>query len=353
MVKTSMFVTAKQVAKNIENGTFKFDNVIQRALVWDKRRKSDLIHSLVEDFPVPGFYAKKITKTDEDGKTRTVFDFLDGKQRTNAISGYISGDYSLLGIKKVHYEDGLIDINGKYFDELPEELREKILDYSFFMYCFEDITDEEVVTMYLKLNNGKQLSPRDRNTANCKDIIRVTEIGKHELFSYILTPSAINNRKQIPLVLKTWVMLFDKANAAFTSSIFNNVMATVVISHEEEAVINSVYDKAVSIFENISNFYEKSVYTKVKKKMSAETHLISIIPYIKEAIDKGIYDDDLADFFVEMFTGTQNEDGTITIISDEYRLASTNGSARASQIQIRDAEIRKVWDKWLRDKINK
>ena len=101
-----------------------------------------------------------------------------------------------------------------------------------------------------------------------------------------------------------------------------------------------VYEKIIRVFENIEQFYDAPVYKKVKRKMSAETHLITAVPYVKEAIDKGVYDDDLADFFVSIY----RED---PIISEEYKLASTNGSARASNIQIRDAEFRKAWDTFL------
>ena len=71
--KANITWTIKQIARMNELGKFRFDNVYQRSLVWEKMRKSGLIHSLIEGYPVPPLYARRV-----DGKT---YDFLDGKQR--------------------------------------------------------------------------------------------------------------------------------------------------------------------------------------------------------------------------------------------------------------------------------
>ena len=57
--KANITWSCKQIAKMAGNGTFTFDNIIQRSYVWEQKRKSNLIHSLIEGFPVPPFYEKK------------------------------------------------------------------------------------------------------------------------------------------------------------------------------------------------------------------------------------------------------------------------------------------------------
>jgi uncharacterized protein with ParB-like and HNH nuclease domain len=68
---------AKQLTKMIERGTINFDNAVQRGYVWDNNRKSLLIHSMIEGYPIPAFYAAK----NDNG-----YDMLDGKQRLNTIA---------------------------------------------------------------------------------------------------------------------------------------------------------------------------------------------------------------------------------------------------------------------------
>ena len=45
--KANITWSCKQIAKMAGNGTFSFDNIIQRSYVWEQTRKSNLIHSLM------------------------------------------------------------------------------------------------------------------------------------------------------------------------------------------------------------------------------------------------------------------------------------------------------------------
>lgn len=153
--KANITWTIKQIAKMNGLGRFKFDNVYQRSLVWEQMRKSGLIHSLIEGFPVPPLYARRV-----DGK---IYDFLDGKQRLNTVCEFLNNEFSLVGISDVELDDGsFVDINGMKFEDLPEELQDRVKDYNFVIYYYEDITDEQVRVLFCKLNNGKPLSAKEK-----------------------------------------------------------------------------------------------------------------------------------------------------------------------------------------------
>ena len=103
---------ARQLAKMAQNGTVSFDNAVQRGYVWDNKRKSLLIHSMLIGYPIPPFYA---------AKNENRYDMLDGKQRTNAISDFINGKFELTDVPEVEVEneDGstdMVDINTLHFD---------------------------------------------------------------------------------------------------------------------------------------------------------------------------------------------------------------------------------------------
>ena len=50
---------ARQLVKMCMNGSITFDNAIQRGYVWDLKRKSLLIESMIIGYPIPAFYARR------------------------------------------------------------------------------------------------------------------------------------------------------------------------------------------------------------------------------------------------------------------------------------------------------
>lgn len=336
MLKMSISWSCKQVTNMIKKGKCSFKNIIQRSYVWEKARKSDLIHSLIESYPVPPFYARRV-----DG----VYDFLDGKQRMNAIAGYINDDYELTTLPPVSYEpaDGdemvEVDITGKKFSELPEELQDLILGYTLTIYYYDEITDAQVATLFRKLNNGKPLSTKERNIASCVDIENVTEIGEHELFKSIITTKGFETRKQIPLVMKVWCML-NQEEVSFESKNFNQVMQNTIISSEQREELNAVLDELGNVYAEISEIEDdKKKARALRKKLASETHLISFVPIVKKAIDNNIDTTMLAQFFAYFYGA---EDGAT--ISGVYNDTVKGGSAKTVNINRRNEELEKAWD---------
>ena len=321
--------TAKQITKMAGKGTLVFNNVIQRSYVWEKIRKSELIHSMIEGYPIPPFYAKRV-----DGK---IYDFLDGKQRMNAITGFINDEYYLIGIDPVEVEDGtMMDVSGKTFSELPEEIKERIEGYMLTIYYFEDLTPEQTRTMFRKLNNGKPLSTKERNIANCVDIENVANIGDHEFFKNVLTEKALDSRKQIPLVMKIWAMLNMKMEEiSFLSKDFNDVIQDTVISNEEKTEIVSVLNKMLAVYNLLADKKDKDA----RKKMKTEVHMISLVPIFKKAIEEEISDELMADFIRDTFNNN--------IVSEEYKAVVRDGASKNSAIITRNTELKNAYDQFF------
>ena len=164
--KANIDWTAKQLNKLAQKGLIQFDNAIQRGYVWDVKRKSLLIHSMLVGYPIPPFYAAK------NGEG---YDMLDGKQRTGAIMDFLNGKFELTDIPEVEVEneDGttdMVDINTLHFDEMEEILRDELESYSLTVYYFDGITEEEISEMFFRLNNGKPLSAIELSRAKAKSM---------------------------------------------------------------------------------------------------------------------------------------------------------------------------------------
>ena len=334
--KSSITWTLKQILKMVMAKKFTFDNVSQRSYVWEHNRKSNLIHSLIEGYPVPPLYARRV-----DGK---IYDFLDGKQRINAVCGFMNNEYSLIGIADVELEDGsFMDINGMKFDDLPEELQDRIKDYTFVIQYFDDITDEQVRVLFCKLNNGKPLSAKEKNIAYCVDIMTVANIAEHEVFQKILTAKGLESRKNIPMVMKIHMMVNDFIeNASFESKDFNEVIQDTKLTDEQKEMILKVLDKFLAVYNEIPNRTNAKLAKTVMKKVGSETHFISLMPFMKKAIEEEVSDALMADFLIDAFG---NPDGVL--VSAEYAEACKGGSAKNVNIKRRNDEIQKAWDRFF------
>ena len=127
--KANINWTAKQLSKMIDKNSISFDNAVQRGYVWDKKRKSLLIDSIITGYPIPAFFA---------AKNETGYDMLDGKQRSKTVHDFTSNEFALSGLDDYETEDGeLIPLNDKHFNELPEDIQDTILSYSF-TTCYRD-----------------------------------------------------------------------------------------------------------------------------------------------------------------------------------------------------------------------
>ena len=117
--KRSLPWSVKQMVASMIKGTARFDNTVQRTLVWNDEKKSRLIHTAILNLPCPPLYAN-VYSNPETGKK--VYDFLDGKQRSHAFKEFLNDEFELTEVPVLTFTDGKeLNINGYKFSELPEE----------------------------------------------------------------------------------------------------------------------------------------------------------------------------------------------------------------------------------------
>ena len=126
MIKATIPWTAKQIAKMFDNHCLRFDNAVQRGEVWDKKRKSLLIDSILRGYPIPPMFTIKTNQTVETPKGNVaVFDCIDGKQRCYAINAFKNNQLTLEGLAPI----GEVELNGKTYNDLPEDLKDEFDSY--------------------------------------------------------------------------------------------------------------------------------------------------------------------------------------------------------------------------------
>ncbi len=346
--KANISWSAKQISSMVKNGKIDFDHIIQRPKVWDKEKKSNLIESMISNYPIPQMFASR--KNDPDGNKNNRYFIVDGKQRLSTVKEYLNDEFALSDLPTVSYfdeelnEESTLDVSGMKFSELPEGLQDILNTVTFSIVYFDNLTLEEERTLFLKLNNGRPLTPKARSLASSRDIEGLLNIGEHELFNQMLTEKSRQAKNQAIISLKVWIMLNkDIGDISFASKDLNSLIEQTEISEEEKQELANVFDFIVGVHDELVDNHEKSV----AKKLYTETHLVSLIPFIRMAMDNGITEAMMAEWLVNFFK-TEND----TAVYDKYMQASKEGVARNASIVARHNALGESYKEFFKTEEN-
>lgn len=337
--KSSISWSAKQLKNMIANGKIDFDHIIQRSYVWERKRKSALIESMILGYPIPPVFAKRVD--DGTGKRGgNIYSIMDGKQRLSTVAQYLNDEFALTELPPVTYMDeGLnteceTDISGMKYSELPEAIQDQLSSTIFSVTYFDNLTKDEERELFKRLNAGKPLSTKSRLLASCSDIEGLLDVGSHELFDDMLTDKAKDNKNQVTLVMKAWCMMnMPIEEVSFEGKDFNPLFETASISDVERLKLDKVFgminDTHLTLVENKEKAVAKKLYT--------ETHMISLVPFFEKALEVGIEVNTMADWLIDFF-GSHNE---------QYDIAAGNGSAKNSNIMVRNTVLAESFEQFF------
>lgn len=167
----------RQISRMITNKGILFDYPIQRlADQWSLEQKSDFIHTLAQDYPVPPIYFLKedTVETYETNKGEvkqrkvSLRQTLDGKQRLTTAHAYVLNEFKLSDKTDTVYIEGEeYDIAGCYFEELPEPVKDAIESKMISTYNIDAATasDEQIEDLFFRMNNGTSLTVQQKSKA--------------------------------------------------------------------------------------------------------------------------------------------------------------------------------------------
>ena len=340
---SSITWTYKQILKMMLRETMNFKNLVQRGFQWERSRSSELIWSTIMGYPIPPIYAER--GESENDKVK-VYDVLDGQQRCTSIYRFLNDEFALTKLNPIPYldEEGNeceMDISGKKFSELEEELQDIIKDATITVKYFDNLEQAQKAEMFRRLNNGKPLSAKTRTLASAKNIGSLLDIGSHELFNKMLTEKSRENKNQAVIVVKAWTMLNrDVEEISFASKDFNPMIEEVEITDEEKNELVNVFDYIVEVHDELVSNKEKDV----AKKLYTETHLVSIIPYIKTAMENNIGESMFGEWLINFFK-TENDADVFT----RYMDATSNGVARNASIVARHEALGESYAEFFKE----
>lgn len=320
--RSNMQYSGKKLANQVRAGNVLFDCTVQRSFVWDITKKRMLIDSMLRNYPINALYFNRRG----DGK----YDALDGKQRSNAIRGFIDGEYTLDNLEPFYNENNEeFDANGLKFEELPKWMQDQICDYSITIYYFDGITDEEVAEFFYRINNGKPLSAIELTRVKAGALDKFQRIAALPAIADAISDKGKLRYNDETVAMQAWAICF-MTNPDFTTAKFRDVIQEAEVSEDQVQRLTDACDY-VSAYLRTLNTDDKDG-ARIYKRVRSKTHLVSAIYLANKVLDK-MTAEEFGEKLDVFFRGNE------TSISPEYNAACRSGSARDTAIATRKAAL--------------
>lgn len=248
------------IIKKMESRTIRFDHPLQRESdQWSPAMKGNLISDILQGNPLPEIvFAEQIING-----IPIVWD-LDGKQRcTNCYSFVKDGfkvsknirRWNIKYISQIRRDDGELDldengfpmseykefdIRNKKFSQMPTELQEKLLDYTFKCDQYLNCSSEDIAYHIIRYNEGKNMNKAQKG---------ITRIGE-EFATIVKSISAMPFFRE-----KGGYKMSDAKNGTLERVVVESVMACNFLDDwkkEQESICEYLKDNATE--ETFDNF---------------------------------------------------------------------------------------------------
>ncbi len=331
--KSNINWMAKDLKRNMEKGRVNFDNAVQRSLVWDDSKKSLLIHSMIYGFAIPGFYFTRDKEAD-------LYDSLDGKQRCNAIVGYMNDEFELtpdtppVPDKEAEPDDDgnlpMLDIAGKLFSELPDWMQDEIKGFSLTIYYYENMTEDDVREFFRRLNNGKPLTAVELTRVSTPSLKDFQEIASHDAIQAVVSAAGKRRFTDENIAMQIYNMVTSD-EPDFSTKAFRQWAKEVVVDGQTKGKVENALTAYLDFTESLSPLDDK----KVLKAVKTRTHFVCATYFCYLALEVGMTQDEINTTLKDFFSGKPTT-------SDEYNQTVGAGSAKPHSVQTRQRIIKSM-----------
>lgn len=259
-----------------ERDRIKLDPLYQRmGGVWTKEKKQLLIDSILNDYDIPKIYFHEF---DRDKSQQTGFDYavIDGRQRLEAIWGFIDGDFNLADDFDYQRDSSLALSSLGYEDIAKEYPRIKIKFDSFVLPVISVATEDEdlIEDMFFRLNEAVPLNAAEKRNAIGGDMVEgIRTVSENNFFKtkvafknnrfqhrevaarILLLLESIENKKQIIDTKKIYLDALAKNYREGKSSYVNSITKTALDIFDEMAKVFSNKDDLLRSQGNITIYF--------------------------------------------------------------------------------------------------
>lgn len=167
-VKVNIDLTVGDLIDLKKQDFLRVNHEYQRGLRWSAMQKQMFLDSIFRDYSIPAFYFHE-TKTSAASMSNTFYDIVDGQQRIDAIYTYSESAFALVDPAETSrsrfpsfVKDKPCPWASKRYDELSDELKDKLKSTKVVAYMLETDDEDEVRDLFIRLQGGTALTPQDK-----------------------------------------------------------------------------------------------------------------------------------------------------------------------------------------------
>lgn len=147
-----MNLSLQELKNSVDANDIITDPDYQRKYVYDDKRASCLIESILIGIPIPVIYLAE--------ENEGVYSVIDGQQRITSFVRYLKNEFPLSSLKKLQ------DLNGLYFKDLDKSIQRKLNYQTLSTVCIEKGSEGLKYEIFSRLNLGA-VKLRDQEVRNC------------------------------------------------------------------------------------------------------------------------------------------------------------------------------------------
>lgn len=141
----------------------------QRNYLWDNKKSSKLIESILLNIPIPVIYASE----EKNGK----WNIVDGLQRLNTLNRFYKDEFKLTGLEVLN------ELNGKKYSELSDNLKSKIDRGDLSIILLLDSSSSDIqYDIFMRLNTGA-VQLNEQELRNCLYRGTLNDLIKNEMIN--------------------------------------------------------------------------------------------------------------------------------------------------------------------------
>lgn len=320
------------------------DMIIERQEVWDIRKKSFYIHSILIDLLLmPFVFVKKINfnKKDNDEFLNNEYAILDGKQRAMALIQYINNEFPLDDLTP---DVKTVEIKGLYFSDLSKRLKDKLLSADVVIYENEG-TFEENIDAFIRYNGGIPPKPIELFRAKLGLHSKLLNyICDHDLFKLI----NLNGTKRFQDYELALYLLMIESNKKIGLSKDEKELFVDKLSRSKR-INKNAFDNLILKLDYLEKAFNREEYINLNgtDKYLKKSHLVAIYSVLNKALSNNLSEEDFFKWANDFFYLNKGK-------HPKYWTEVSRGSTTSkSSIKIRTDEVDNSFKEYLKEiKIN-
>lgn len=316
------------------------DMIIERQDVWDSRKKSFYIQSILSEILLmPFVFVKKLSFNEEeiDDFSNNEYAILDGKQRVMAIIQYINNEYQL---DELTADIKSVEIKGLYFKDLSKRLKDKLLSASVVVYENSG-TFEENIDIFIRYNGGIPPKPIELFRAKLGLHSKLlNEICDHDLFKLI----NLNGTKRFQDYELALYLLMIETNKKVGLSKDEKELFVDRLSKSRK-INQTTFNNLILKMDYLEKAFNREEYTSLNgvDKYLKKSHLVSIYSVLNKAFSNQLTEYDFFKWANSFFYLNKEE-------HPKYWIEVSRGSTTSkSSIKIRTNEVNNSFKNYLNE----